>query len=232
MTFTTDILQQLRRDWDYRSRSRDSRRAVRLLDEAHPELSLRDVEDMGGVLGLLETRSGRCVLEKARILQALFIESDDEFLRRALLQTLLPGIVSTCRQFRFGDGIIDDPSETLGVAIALCAELLVEWAGQSRPYAGPDLLSALRGRLRRWLLKEKALLQTTAPYNDEERAGEGGTSLETRLALVAVHEPRLAQLAYARIFDETSLKALAHADQSSVGTLRLELERFALRELL
>jgi hypothetical protein len=232
MTFTTDILQQLRRDWDYRSRSRDSRRAVRLLDEAHPELSLRDVEDMGGVLGLLETRSGRCVLEKARILQALLIESDDEFLRRALLQTLLPGIVSTCRQFRFGDGIIDDPSETLGVAIALCAELLVEWAGQSRPYAGPDLLSALRGRLRRWLLKEKALLQTTAPYNDEERAGEGGTSLETRLALVAVHEPRLAQLAYARIFDETSLKALAHADQSSVGTLRLELERFALRELL
>ena len=118
------------------------------------------------------------------------------------------------------------------MAIALCAELLVEWAGQSRPYAGPDLLSALRGRLRRWLLKEKALLQTTAPYNDEERAGEGGTSLETRLALVAVHEPRLAQLAYARIFDETSLKALAHADQSSVGTLRLELERFALRELL
>ena len=232
MTFTTDILQQLRRDWDYRSRSRDSRRAVRLLDEAHPELSLRDVEDMGGVLGLLETRSGRCVLEKARILQALLIESDDEFLRRALLQTLLPGIVSTCRQFRFGDGIIDDPSETLGVAIALCAELLVEWAGQSRPYAGPDLLSALRGRLRRWLLKEKALLQTTAPYNDEERAGEGGTSLETRLALVAVHEPRLSQLAYARIFDETSLKALAHADQSSVGTLRLELERFALRELL
>jgi len=232
MTFTTDILQQLRRDWDYRSRSRDSRRALRRLDEAHPDLDLTTAEDMSGVLAFLEARSGRSVLEKARILQALLIEADDEFLRRALLQTLLPGIVSTCRQLRFGDGIIDDPSETLGVAIALCAELLVEWAGQSRPYAGPDVLSALRGRLRRWLLKEKSALESSASFNEELFLGSNESHLMTRLEMAAVHDPRLAHLAYARIFDDAPLKSLAAADHSSVGTLRLELERFALRELL
>ena len=133
---------------------------------------------------------------------------------------------------RFGDGIIDDPSETLGVAIALCAELLVEWAGQDRPYAGPDILSALRGRLRRWLLKEKAVQRGCAPLADETTLATGESHLMTRLAMAAENDPRLAQLAYARIFDDAPLKALAAADQSSVATLRLELERFALRELL
>jgi len=232
MTFTTDILQQLRRDWDYRSRTPASRRAVRKLDASHPDLALGGTETMGDVLAMLETRGGRSVLEKAAILQALLIESGDEFLRRALLQTLLPGVVSTCRQLRFGDGIIDDPSETLGVAIALCAELLVEWAGQSRPYAGPDVLSALRGRLRRWLLKEKAAMTSSAPLADDSLAIANTTPLLLRLEMAAVDNPRLAQVAYARIFNDAPLKALAAVDQSSIGTLRLELQRFALRELL
>jgi len=232
MTFTTDILQQLRRDWDYRSRSRESRLALHRFDDAHPELALSGIEDLGGVLGLLESRSGRCVLEKARILQALLVEAHDELLRRALLQTLLPGIVSTCRQLRFGDGIIDDPSETLGVAIALCAELLVEWAGQSRPYAGPDILSALRGRLRRWLLKEKAAQQGSTALPEDSAVAADESHIMTRLIMAAEHDPRLAQLAYARIFDDAPLKALAAEDHSSIPTLRLELERFALRELL
>jgi hypothetical protein len=233
MTYSTDVLYQLRRDWDYRSRTPDSRRARDLLDARHPELDLGSIPDMAGVLALLESRGGRSVLEKARLLQALLLESADEFLRRALLQTLLPGVVSTCRQLRFGDGIIDDPSETLGVAIALCAELLVDWAGESRPYAGPDILSALRGRLRRWLLKEKEALRATTVPDTYDPIGPEPSLLLTRLEqLRGGPHDRLARLTYARVFEGETIAALAASDHSSTATLQRELQQFALHQLL
>ena len=232
MTTHTDILQQLRRDWDYRASSPASRDAYRRLHERHPDLGLSTLEHLGDVVGQLESRSGRSAIEKARILGALLIEANDEMLRRALLQTLLPGIVSTCRQLRFGDGIIDDPSETLGVAIALCAELLVDWAGQRRPYAGPDILSGLRGRLRRWLLKEKAArYQVSSETLDV--ASPAGSELLTRLEqLRGGPHDRLVRLTYARVFEGIPLRDLASADHSSVRSLHRELQVFALQELL
>jgi hypothetical protein len=48
-----------------------------------------------------------------------------------------------------------EPGEMVDEAVAVLDDLLREWAGQSRPFAGPDLLSALRGRLRRWLLERR-----------------------------------------------------------------------------
>ena len=233
MTYSNDVLHQLRCDWDYRSRSTDSRRARDRLNERHPHLDLTSVPDMAAVLALLESRGGRSVIDKALILQALLIESGDEFLRRALLQTLLPGIVSTCRQLRFGDGIVDDPSETLGVAIALCAELLVDWAGQSRPYAGPDLLSALRGRLRRWLLKEKEARLATNALAAFDPLGEEPSLLLTRLEqLRGGPHDRLVRLTYARVFEGIPLRALAAADHSYTTVLQRELQLFALQQLL
>jgi len=233
MTYTTDILQQLRRDWQYRANSPDSRRAFEHLHQQHPEVDLHTATDMGGVLTLLEARSGCDVLTKAKILQALLIEADDELLRRALLQTLLPGVVSACRQLRFGEGIIDDPSETLGVAIALCAELLVDWAGQSRPYAGPDILSALRGRLRRWLLKEKEAQRHLAGYDGFDATAPENSQLLTRLEQLRGGDfDRLARLTYARVFEGVSLRDLANADHTSTRQLASELQLFALQQLL
>jgi len=233
MTTHTDILQQLRRDWDYRASSPASRDAYRRLHERHPDLGLSTLEHLGDVVGQLESRSGRSAIEKARILEALLIEANDEMLRRALLQTLLPGIVSTCRQLRFGDGIIDDPSEVLAMAISLCAELIVDWAGQRRPFAGPDLLSALRGRLRRWLLKEKEALRATAPFDGLDAAGEDALPLLTRLEQLRGGEhDRLVRLTYARVFEGISLRELAAADHSSMMSLRQELQVFALQQLL
>ena len=233
MTYSTDILQQLRRDWDRERTSEASREARDRLHHRHPDLDLRFHGDMGDVLALLETRGGRCVLDKARILEAMLAESDLAFVRRALLQTLLPGIVSTCRQLRFGDGIIDDPSEVLAMAISLCAELIVDWAGQQRPFAGPDLLSALRGRLRRWLLKEKEALRATAPFDGLDAASEDASPLLTRLEQLRGGEhDRLVRLTYARVFEGIPLRELAAADHSSMGTLRQELQVFALQQLL
>jgi len=233
MTPSIDILQQLRRDWAATSHSAISRHARDLLCEHHPGLGLDTTEDMDGVLRALDTRSGRSALDKARILEALLAEANTPYLRRALLQTLLPGVVSTCRQLRFGDGIIDDPSETLTMAISMCDELLSDWAGQRRAYAGPDILSALRGRLRRWLLKAKEARRQLSLDGSIDVTSEAGTELLTRLEqLRGGRFDRLVRLTYARVFEGISLRDLARADHSSPRALQTELQIFALQQLL
>ncbi len=141
-----DILTNMRTEWRWIGRRPSARAALRRLDERHPDLRLAEEHDLCDLLGLLESRGGRSVLERAEIVRALLEEATDPDIHRALLQTLLPGVVSVSRQLRFGDGVVDEPSEMVSVAISLLSELSVDWAGQSRTYAAPDLLSALRGR--------------------------------------------------------------------------------------
>jgi hypothetical protein len=214
-------------------RSSPAREATRRLDERHPELDLAAQEDLWDVVSLLESRSGRNVLQRAEIVRALLQEASDPDIHRALLQTLLPGVVSVCRQLRFGDGIVDEPSETLSMAVALLSELLVDWAGQSRQYAAPDLLSALRGRLRRWLLKEKEALRCVSSFEPIERPADETSPLLTRLeSLRGGEHDRLVRLTYARVFEGRSLRELAATDHSAPVTLQSELQRFAVRYLL
>jgi hypothetical protein len=233
MTLTHDYLGQLRNDWRWRGRSDASRLACARLHQRHVDLALRDVEDLFDVVGALDTGGGRNVLERARIVQALLVESEDEIVRRALLQTLLPGVVSVCRQLRFGQGIVDEPHETVAIAVSLLNELILDWSGQSRPYAAPDLLSALRGRLRRWLMKEKDSRLVTGPNEDLEPVAADTSPLLTRLETLreGPHE-RLARLTYQCVFAGVPLRDLAQADHSSVPTLKRELQVFALAHLL
>lgn len=196
-------------------------------------MDLEDLEDLGDVVRALEARGRRDVLERAAIVGVLLQECADPHVHRALLQTMIPGIVSVCRQLRFGDGIIDDPSETLGVAIALASELLTDWAGQSRQYAAPDLLSALRGRLRRWLLKEKAARQATCAQEPRDEVAPENSPLLTRLqSLRGGHYERLARITYDRVFEGRSLKEVAEEDRCSPVALQKELQRFAVRFLI
>lgn len=232
MTTTHDLLGQLRREWPSLGRSPSAQCALERLRSRHPELGLDALGDLCDVVGALEARGGRHVLERAAIVRALLEESRDPLLRRTLLQTMIPGIVSVCRQLHFGDGIVGEPSETVAVAISLAFELLTDWAGESRQYAGPDILSALRGRLRRWLLKEKAAILAAAFSPDEEPAADA-SPLEARLeSLRGSHYDRLARLTYARVFEGRSLRELAHDDHSAPTSLQAELQRFALRHLL
>jgi hypothetical protein len=233
MTTKTDLLGNLRLEWRRIGRSSAAREAARRLDDRHPALNLVHQEDLFDVVSLLESRSGRNVLERAEIVRALLQEASDPDIHRALLQTLLPGVVSVCRQLRFGDGIVDEPSETLSMAVALLSELLVDWAGQSRQYAAPDLLSALRGRLRRWLLKEKEALKSVSNFEQSERAADEASPLLTRLeSLRGTEHDRLVRLTYARVFEGRSLRELAANDHSAPVSLQSELQHFAVRYLL
>jgi hypothetical protein len=146
---------------------------------------------------------------------------------------MIPGIVSVCRQLRFGDGIIRDPSETLAMALGLASELLADWAGQTRQYAAPDILSALRGRLRRWLLKEKAALYAVSYFEQADEPAVEDSPLLARLSsLRGSQYDRMARLTYARVFEGRSLRELASDDCSAPVSLQAELQHFAVRHLL
>lgn len=233
MTTTPDLLSSLRADWRRYGASHAARDSARAFAQRHDGLDLDFVEDLVDVVALLESRGPRKVLDRARLVRALLEDARDPLIHRALLQTLLPGIVSVCRQLRFGNGIIDDPSETLAVAVTLAGELLSDWAGQSRPYAAPDLLSALRGRLRRYLLKEKEARRALTGSAAIDFASPAASTLETRLEqLCGTTHERLARLTYARVFEGIPLKVLAAHDHSAPASLQDELRLFAIRHLI
>lgn len=231
MTLTYDILNQLRADWHHVAHRSPSITALSRMRERHADAPLEGIGDLGDLVDALEIRGGRSVLDRARLVQFMLEDAADVDVRRALLQTLLPGIVNVCRQLRFGAGVCE-PSDTVGAAIALASELLTEWAGQSRPYAAPDILSAIRGRLRRWLLKEKAAMQSLGGLDDDVAASDH-SPLEQRLATYrgGPHD-RLARLTYARVYEGRSWRDLAAADHCAPQSLQNELQRFAYRFLV
>ena len=233
MNLTHDYLSQLRTDWRCVGRGEPSRLACARLRSRHDALALRGAEDLFDVVTALDRGAGRSVLDRARIVQALLVEADDELIARALLQTLLPGVVSVCRQLRFGRGIVDEPHESVAIAVSLLSDVIRDWAGQSRPYAAPDILSALRSRLRRWLLKEKAGRVATTSLDDVAPVAPTSSPLLTRLEALrdGPHE-RLARLTYQCVFAGVGLGELARSDHSSVPTLKRELQVFALAHLL
>jgi hypothetical protein len=233
MTTKIDLLGNMRLEWRREGRRPSARESCQRLSARYPDLHLESQIDLYDVVALCESQSGRNVLERAEIVRAMLTEASDPDIHRALLQTLLPGVVSVCRQLRFGDGIIADASETLAMAISLLSELLVDWAGQSRQYAAPDLLSALRGRLRRWLLKEKEALRNLSHYEQADKPAEEASPLLTRLeSLRGGEHDRLVRLTYARVFEGRSLRELATNDHSAPVTLQSELQHFAIRFLL
>ncbi len=209
MTLKTDLLGQMRYEWQHVGHTRRSRTAMTSLSERHPNLRLDGLIDLCDIVTLLERRGG------------------------ALLQTLIPGIVSVARQLGFGEGIVDEPSETLGVALGLASELLTDWAGQSRQYAAPDILSALRGRLRRWLLKEKAAQRVVSNYDQRDEPAMESSPLLARLhSFRGSQYDRIARLTYARVYEGRSLREIAADDHSAPSSLQKELQHFAVRFLI
>ncbi len=229
MDIPLDTLTTLRDEWRWHSRQPASRHAASLLRSSHPDLALAGVEDLGDLVRALDTRGSRTILERAAIVQALLVEARDDEVRRALLQTLLPGIVSVCRRLRFGQGVPCEPGEFMGLALATTTEILTQWAGQSRPYAALDILSALRGRLRRWILREK---DTPPPMTPATTADEPSTLDERLRGYLGGPHDRLARLTYALVFEERSWDEVAQSEHADVDALQNELQFFAHRYLV
>src|SRR5579863_3336482 len=67
MTLKNDLLGQMRYEWLHVGHSPRARKAMSTLADRHQDLDLGGVEDLCGVVTLLEARGGRNVLERAEI---------------------------------------------------------------------------------------------------------------------------------------------------------------------
>jgi len=221
---TPDVLAQLRSEWRRVGRSIEAREALERLRAQSPGEIPAFVVDLAGLVAALEPNGGLDRLHRARILAALLLGARDPLVRRCLLQTLLPGIVSVARKLRFGEGIADSPRTFLADAVAESAELLKDWAGEARPYAGPDLLGALRCRLRRKMLADKARRAELREVREQStRDGDDGEDLAHRLAVAAAAGVTDVDLVYARCVLGHTASELAAAIGVSNGTLHRRL---------
>lgn len=162
-------LDQLHAEWTVVSRSRASREAVRMLcnqDPAVASLTRRECGDLGDLVEALRRRSGAASREQAAhaVRAMLRLAPRHPLVARAVLQSLVPGLVNVARGLSWGAG--GDwlgGGQFLSDVIATAWEVITDWSGQDRPYAVLDLLSAIRCRLRRQLAAQMTARERAVP---------------------------------------------------------------------
>jgi hypothetical protein len=107
--------------------------------------------------------------EAARLVRVMLREAQaDTFVSRMLVQVLIPGLVTVAGKLQWGrGGEWRDGEEFFGELLSTTWVVVQEWAGQDRPYAVLDLLSAVRCRLRRQLFRSKDVGLRSVPLASE-----------------------------------------------------------------
>ncbi len=166
-THHTDLIDHMNAEWQSIGRSPAAVRALARVARRDPGLarlvlgSARQPASCPTPLDLVEhmrRASGRRQREDAaRLIRVLLREAgSDPFIGRMLVQALLPGLISVASMLQWGiGGEWSDGDEFFAELITTTWLVVREWAGQDRAYAVLDLLSAIRCRLRRQLLKSK-----------------------------------------------------------------------------
>ena len=145
-------------EWRVRSRSPDSRIAAARLAAAEDVVASLQAADLGDVVAALRLPVATADRERApRVLQAMLrSQRVHPLIPRAILQAIMPGLVSTARRLSWGSGgDWEGAGAFLADAVATAWEVIVEWSGQDRDYAVLDLLSAIRCRLRRQVVRQR-----------------------------------------------------------------------------
>jgi hypothetical protein len=137
--------------------------------------------------------SGRLQREEAaRLLRVLLREAGtDPFIPRLLVQALLPGLIVVAGKLRWGrGGDWQDGDEFFCELLTTTWCVIEEWAGQDRPYAARDLLSAIRCRVRRQLFraKEQASRVIATGAEDVIDRGTTGETVLDELARAVIDE--------------------------------------------
>jgi hypothetical protein len=171
-TPTLRPIDQFAADWRARSRSAESREALARLARAEHVVASLGANDLGDVVSSL-ARSGQTAGRDsaARVVQAMIrSQSVHPLIPRAILQAMMPGLVTAAKRLSWGaGGDWQGPAPFLSDLVTTAWEVIVEWAGQDRDYAVLDLLSAVRCRLRRQLLRQRAAREHVALGMDQDR---------------------------------------------------------------
>lgn len=165
-------IDQLAADWHARSRSPDSREALVRLAGAETVIASLGANDLGDVVAsLARSRQAESRCGAAKVLQAMIrSQGVHPLVPRAILQAMMPGLVVAAKRMSWGaGGDWQGPGPFLSDVVTTAWEVIVEWAGQDRDYAVLDLLSAVRCRLRRQLLRQRTARERLALGLDPDR---------------------------------------------------------------
>jgi hypothetical protein len=165
----TDLVDHLNAEWQSIGRSPGAVRALTNVARRDPALATLVLDTPHhpapcptplAVVEHMRRASGRRQREDAAsLIRVLLREAgSDPFIGRMLVQALIPGLISVASVLQWGvGGEWCDGDEFFGELISTTWLVVQEWAGQDRAYAVLDLLSAIRCRLRRHLLRSKEL---------------------------------------------------------------------------
>jgi DNA-directed RNA polymerase specialized sigma24 family protein len=161
-------IEHLNSEWTTLGRSAVGVRALRSLAEA--DETVRRLVEGDALTGdephltphdLIEhmrQASGRQRREEAAFLIRVMLQhaNVDPLISRFILQAILPGMVTVAGKLQWGrGGDWDDANEFFGELLSTAWEVVTDWSGEDRPYAVLDLLSAIRCRMRRQLMRAK-----------------------------------------------------------------------------
>jgi len=143
---STTLVTNLTLDWRLIERSPQGRQLLRRLQVAAPPGAFE-----AGLEAALSPAGPLSTSERAGVLSHLLaLAAEEPLAARGLVQALLPGLRGVARQLDYGvGGPWSSGGHLLVDLVATCFEVITNWAGQVRPFAGPDLLSAVRLRARR-----------------------------------------------------------------------------------
>jgi hypothetical protein len=161
-------------EWEATCRSPESLLALSRLAEAEVEVAALGVSDLGALLGALRRAEGPEERDHAaRILQAMLrSQAVHPLVPRAILQALVPGLITVAQRLGWGaGGEWDDGGAFFADLLATAWEVIVAWSGQDRSYAVLDLLSAIRCRLRREAERHRATRRHVALGLDADSTG-------------------------------------------------------------
>lgn len=181
-------IDQLVNDWLASSRGSSSRRAYELLASNEPEVAATGAGDLHELVRKLRLAIGDPRGAWApRVIQAMLrSQAVHPMVPRAVLQALLPGLVTIARRLSWGaGGNWTDGAAFFGDLTTVAWEVITEWSGQSRAYALLDLLSAIRCRMRRQLLNRKSGREISIGFDLELHLGHAVASQGSDLELLA-----------------------------------------------
>jgi hypothetical protein len=226
-----DAIRLLREEWVSVGRSAGAADAVSALASRDPSVAALAARCLDGEALLAYMHPGPgCASrnESAALVSVMLRECDAHpLVPRFIVQALVPGLLGVGARLRWGqNGPWQDSGEFLAETLSVAWEVTVEWSGEDRPYAALDLLSAIRGRLRRMLYKHRdhGAMQLEL-FSD--RGGPSSWSVETDLEILARSleaadylSPRQADVLYATAVLGLPATELSRETGVPVGTLR------------
>ena len=225
------LSRQLRTSWPQLGRRPGALASARAFVSHNPHLRLDDAADLCDVVDQCERDSGRTQVEKAEIISALLRDAADPELCQALVVALIPGFHRVAAELaqKFHRSAADSFVPEI---ITSGFEIIGRWAGQDRAYAGPDILSAARCKVRREAVREitRANLESDSgtPNGVEWAAVEVPPDFY-RAALndfVGTGHDRAARMAIAATYEGSSWSEIAQLEGLSPRSARRETQQF------